>query len=150
MADKLTIGEVAQRTGVSVRTIRFYEAEGVIAAPLRSESGYRLYSDVDIRRLRLVRRVRLLGLPLLEVKRLVDQAFRSECLEFADQLLTCIAGRRTEIDQRIAELQALQGQLDALERHVRHDQEECRPGQKVAECVFCPMIDEEGGESCDC
>ncbi len=44
MADKLTIGEVSRRTGVPAKTIRFYEAEGIIATPRRSESGYRLYS----------------------------------------------------------------------------------------------------------
>jgi len=149
MADKLTIGEVARRTGVPAKTIRFYEAEGVIAAPPRSEGGYRLYSAVDVRRLRLVRRVRLLGLALPEVKALAAQAFRSDCLAFAEQLLTCIAGRRADIDQRIDELEALKAELNELERHVRHDLEECRPGQTVAECAFCPMIDEEGGGCCE-
>lgn len=149
MADKLTIGEVSRRTGVPVKTIRFYEAEGVIAAPPRTASGYRLYGAIDIRRLRLARRVRLLGLALPEVRTLVEQAFRSDCIDFGDQLLTILARQRVHIDHRIAELQALKTELDELEQHVRHDQEECRPGQKVADCTFCPMIDEEGGESDD-
>ena len=149
MADTLTIGQVARLTGVPAKTIRFYEAEGVIAPPPRSEAGYRLYSPADLRKLRLARRARLLGLALADVKVLVDQAFRSDCLEFGDQLLLRIADQREHIARRIAELRALQGELDALEQHVRHNLEECRPGQQVAACAYCPMIDEEGGESDD-
>jgi DNA-binding transcriptional MerR regulator len=85
MADRFTIGEVARRTGVPVKTIRFYESEWVIAAPSRTDSGYRLYSATDVRRLRLARRARLLGLALPEVRTLVDQAFRSECIDFGQQ-----------------------------------------------------------------
>lgn len=149
MADTLTIGQVSRLTGVPAKTIRFYEAEGVIAPPSRSEAGYRRYSLLDVRRLRLARRARLLGLALADVKLLVDQAFRSDCLEFGDQLLTRIADQQTNIDQRIAELQALKVELSELEQHVRHNLEECRPGQQVAECAYCPMIDEKGGEPSD-
>ena len=150
MTGKLTIGAVAKRTGVPAKTIRFYEAEGLIAAPQRTESGYRVYSPTDVRRLRLARRARLLGLALPEVKALVEQAFESDCSAFGEQLLDRITAQRIQVDQQITELQALKGELDELERHVRHDLEECRPGEKVAECSFCPMIDEKGGETCAC
>lgn len=149
MADTLTIGQVSRLTGVPAKTIRFYEAEGVIAPPSRSEAGYRRYSLLDVRRLRLARRARLLGLALADVKILVDHAFRSDCLEFGDQLLTRIADQQAHIDQRIAELQALKVEFSELEQHVRHKLEECRPGQQVAECSYCPMIDEKGGETDD-
>jgi DNA-binding transcriptional MerR regulator len=143
---KLTIGQVSKRTGLPVRTIRFYEAEGVIGTPARTESGYRLYSATDIRRLRLARRARLLGLPLSEVKKLSRQAFESECIEFGDQLLRSLVEQRERISRRISELQALRMELGDLEKHVRHCQTEARPGQTVVECTFCPIIDEEGGE----
>src|SRR5687767_4970492 len=147
MTDTLTIGQVSRLTGVPAKTIRFYEAEGVIAPPSRSDAGYRRYSPLDVRRLRLARQAKLLGLPLVEVKALVDQAFRSDCLDFGDQLLARIADQQTHIDQRIAELQALKSELAELEQHVRHNLEECRPGQQVASCAYCPMIDEKGGET---
>jgi DNA-binding transcriptional MerR regulator len=151
MSETWTIGKVARETGLSTKTIRFYESEGVLAAPARTESGYRQYSDTDVRRLRLARRARLLGLPLPVVKTLVDRAFRADCIEFADQLLSCIEDQRGEIDRRIAELQDLKGQLGALEQHVRHCQIDAHPGQKVTDCGFCPMIDaEKGGECHDC
>jgi MerR family copper efflux transcriptional regulator len=149
MADKLTIGEVARQSEVPARTIRFYEAEGILAAPERTEAGYRLYSPADVRRLRLIRRARLLGMGLQDVKALVVQAFSSDCTDYLEQLVVSIARQRAEIDRRIAELRALRAELDKLEQHVHHDRQGCcaEPGQKVAECSFCPLIDERGGES---
>jgi DNA-binding transcriptional MerR regulator len=144
MSKKMTIGEVARQTGMSAKTLRFYETEGILTPPGRDESGYRTYTAEDLRRVRLARRARLLGLSLPVVKTLVEQAFHSDCIEFGDQYLSRITDQRIEIDQRIAELQALKGELDELEQHVRHCQIDAHPGQKVADCAFCPMIDEEG------
>ena len=80
----------------------------------------------------------------------MDRAFRSDCLEFGDKLVARITTQRAHIDQQIMELQALRAELDELEQHTRHGLEACRPGQKVAACAFCPIIDGEGGEPCDC
>jgi MerR family copper efflux transcriptional regulator len=147
MRNNLTIGEVAQRVGLPSKTIRFYESQGVIAAPQRTEAGYRLYSASDIRRLRLAKRARLLGLSLPEVKSLVDQAFTSECSEFGAALLERVASQRAEVQRRIAELEALDSELQELEHHVQRCDCEAEPGQLVANCSFCSLIDEEGGES---
>jgi DNA-binding transcriptional MerR regulator len=130
---------------VPVRTIRFYEDEGIIPPPARTEAGYRLYTPNDIRRLRLARRARLLGLPLAEVKTLVEQAFDSQCSDFTEQLLARIVHQRAEIDRRIAELQALREEMDGLEQHVRHARQAAAgSGRRVATCGFCPVIDDEG------
>jgi MerR family copper efflux transcriptional regulator len=145
MANKLTFGQVAKQTGISREALRFYEGEGLIPPPVRTEAGYRLYGPTDVRRLHLVRQARLLGLTLPEVKTLVDRAFTSECGEFADQLLEMVAKQRDEISRRIAELEALRDDLDELERHVRHEKGCAQPGQLVAECGYCFLIDEEGG-----
>ena len=129
-----------------VKTVRFYEEVGILPPPQRTESGYRTFSQTDLRRLRLARRARLLGLALPEVKSLVEQAFASDCASFADQLLQVIGSRKVEIDQRIQELQAFRQELAALEGHLRHAREEAAPGQMVAECEYCPIIDQKGGE----
>ena len=142
MAEQFTIGAVARQTGVPVPTIRFYEAEGVIPAPTRTAAGYRLYGSTDIRRLRLVRRARLLGLGLPEVKALVEQSFASECNAYVTQLLDHVARQRRDIQRQIVELQALEAELDALEQHVRHAQQSLAPGRRVADCGFCPLIDD--------
>ncbi len=148
MAGKLSIGAVSRRAAISAGTIRFYEQEGILPPPARTEAGYRLYTPNDVRRLRLVRRARLLGLSLAEVKALAEQAFASSCSDYAEQLLNHFAHQRAEIDRRIAELTALGDDLDALAVHVRHSRASATPGQQVAACSYCPLLDEEGGE-CD-
>ena len=147
MDAKLTIGNVSRRTGVAPKTIRFYEDEGLIPPPGRTGSGYRLYSEADVQRLQLVRRARLLGLDLKEVRELVDQAFSADCATFGSQLIDTIGRRRAEVEQRISELQALQAELDTLEQHVNHCCEGCSPTELASQCGYCFLIsDQEGGE----
>jgi DNA-binding transcriptional MerR regulator len=66
--ERHSIGAVAKRTGISVKTLRFYADEGIVPPSGRSESGYRLYSDTDVTRLELVRALRDAGLGLKEVR----------------------------------------------------------------------------------
>jgi DNA-binding transcriptional MerR regulator len=144
MSTQLTIGDVSKRTGLSTKTIRFYEDEGCIPHVSRSESGYRLYTEGDVWRLRLVRQIRMLGLPLAEIKPLIGQSMETECTVFADDLGSMLARQKLEIDRRIAELESLREQINVLEGHVEHC--ECEPGQTVADCYCCSLLDEEGGD----
>lgn len=69
----LQIGEVAERTGVTQRTLRFYEEKGLLKPPTRMEGGFRLYSEADIQRVEQIRRLQqLLGFTLAEIKEMVD------------------------------------------------------------------------------
>ena len=65
------IGEVAEQVGLSLRTVRYYEEVGLVSPSARSEGGFRLYSDEDISRLALVKRMKPLGLTLEEMRELV-------------------------------------------------------------------------------
>lgn len=67
----MQIGQVAERTGLSLRTIRFYEEEGLVVPTARSDGGFRLYSDADVARLEVVKRMKPLGLALEEVRELL-------------------------------------------------------------------------------
>ncbi|HUP32857.1 MAG TPA: MerR family transcriptional regulator, partial [Gaiellaceae bacterium] len=67
----LQIGEVAEHVGLSLRTVRYYEEVGLISPSARSEGGFRLYSDADVSRLVLVKRMKALGLTLEEMGELV-------------------------------------------------------------------------------
>jgi MerR family copper efflux transcriptional regulator len=148
MDQKLTISRVAHQCGMSVPNIRFYEAQGIIPAPRRTDAGYRLYSPSDVRRLRLARRARLLGLSLPEVNDLVDRAFSSECGAYAQEILHLVVTQRERIDQQIAELQALRGELDTLEQDARLISAAVPAGLTVAECDRCLLMDgdsDEGG-----
>jgi MerR family transcriptional regulator, copper efflux regulator len=148
MDTKLTIGNVARRTGLTSKTIRFYEDEGLVPRPSRTDSGYRVYSEADVQRLQLVRRARLLGLDLSEVKDLVEQAFSADCASFGHQLVETIDRQRAEVERRIAELQAMKTELDTLEQHVVHCCEGCSPTELASQCGYCFFIsDEEGGET---
>lgn len=62
MARKLTIGQLSNLAGLPTKTIRYYEDLAVLPPPDRSDSGYRLYSDIDVRRVELVRRARTLDM----------------------------------------------------------------------------------------
>jgi DNA-binding transcriptional MerR regulator len=69
----LQIGEVAERTSVTQRTLRFYEEKGLLRPPTRMEGGFRLYSEDDVRRVKHIRRLQnLLGLTLAEIKDMVE------------------------------------------------------------------------------
>ncbi|MGI9301407.1 MAG: MerR family transcriptional regulator [Gammaproteobacteria bacterium] len=67
----LTIGRLAKAANVGVETIRFYEREGLLPPAPRSASGYRVFSDADVRRLRFIRRGKDLGFTLQEINELL-------------------------------------------------------------------------------
>ncbi len=69
----LQIGEVAERTGVTQRTLRFYEEKGLLRPPSRMDGGFRLYSEDDVRRVEQIRKLQdLLGVTLADIKEMVD------------------------------------------------------------------------------
>ena len=69
----LQIGEVAERTSVTQRTLRFYEEKGLLRPPTRMDGGFRLYSEDDVKRVEHIRQLQnLLGVTLAEIKEMVD------------------------------------------------------------------------------
>ena len=70
-AGLLQIGQVADRTGLSLRTIRFYEEHGLVGPTARSEGGYRLYRDDDVARLEVIKRMKPLSFTLEEMQQLL-------------------------------------------------------------------------------
>jgi MerR family transcriptional regulator, copper efflux regulator len=67
----LQIGHVAERTGLSLRTIRFYEEHGLVRPTARSDGGFRLYSEDDVARLEVIKRMKPLGFSLEEMQELL-------------------------------------------------------------------------------
>ncbi|HEU5317697.1 MAG TPA: MerR family transcriptional regulator [Chloroflexota bacterium] len=69
----MQIGEVAQRTGLTQRALRYYESLGLLQPPTRMEGGFRLYSEPDVERLdRIVELKRLLGFSLAEIRQVIE------------------------------------------------------------------------------
>lgn len=107
----MRIGQVARMSGLSIKAIRHYEAVGVLPAPLRSERGYRLYGQQDLRRLRLVKVARQLGFRLREASALVNLADAGCCA-------TVRPGIRTLVDEKLRQIDGLMMDLQNLKSHL--------------------------------
>ena len=75
--DANTVGAVAALTGVSVRTLHHYDHIGLVVPSVRTPAGYRGYTDADIERLHLVLVYRSVGMPLDEIRTLLDDSTRT-------------------------------------------------------------------------
>jgi len=134
MQQKLTIGRLSKLVGVPRKTIRYYEGVGVLPPPDRSDGRYRLYSDIDVRRLELVRRARALDMGLPEVRELVEWASTGTCDDFQERFQEVLSRKLTEVDQRIADLEGLRQDLQRLEAHLTASQKEANADHTVLEC----------------
>ena len=137
----MTIGAVSKQTGLSSKAIRFYEEEGLVPSPRRSESGYRLYSEADVMRLRFLGRARMLGLDLSTIRNLMNKAFSADCASFGDELRDVITRQRAQVETRRHELTALQDELSQLEGHINHCCEGCDPAAMASNCSYCGFIE---------
>jgi DNA-binding transcriptional MerR regulator len=116
MKTGLTIGELARELHLNPKTVRYYEEVGLLPNPQRSESGYRLYSGHEVERLRLIRRAKLLGLSLVEIKELVEYAIDGRCSALEHRLLSLVETKLGEIDQKIRDLSIFQKELTKYQR----------------------------------
>ena len=107
----MRIRELATRSGVPARTVRYYADLRLIAPTRRTEGGYRVFDERALRELRFVRRSQRLGLSLAEIKPLLKAAGQGE----PSKLLRARLAKQLEVvDERIAELSAVQHELHAL------------------------------------
>lgn len=121
----MKIGELAKRTGSLVETIRYYEREGLLPAPSRSEGNFRLYGPAHLERLQFIRHCRSLDMTLDEIRHLLrfKDAPEDNCGE-----VNALLDRHIEhVADRIAQLQALQCQLEELRRL-------CQTAQAAKDC----------------
>jgi len=138
----MRISDLAKRAGVDAQTVRYYEREGLLAAPARTPAGYRAYGPQHVERLNFIRHCRSLDMPLAEIKRLIDLSSDEKVsCEDVDQLV------KTHLERvrakRIA-LQALEAQLATLAS-------QCASGHRVADCgILGELIHAAHGEACAC
>lgn len=119
----LTIGQAALQAGLTSDTIRYYERLRLVKRAPRSGSGYRLYDEGAVDRLRLIRRARSLGFSLDEIRLLFRLTSGSQCATVRELLERKVA----ELDHRIATMVAFREELQthrcrcdrALQRHAR-------------------------------
>ncbi len=121
MSDQMHIGEVAERTGMSLRTIRYYGEMGLVPAAARSSGGFRLYSKNDLDRFRLIMQMKPLDFSLEEMKHVLDLL---DALPLSqprtrehDALIEQLATYRVAVENRV---RAIQTQLETAEEFARH------------------------------
>jgi DNA-binding transcriptional MerR regulator len=119
VADEQTryqIGEVAERTGVTQRTLRFYEERGLVEPPERMEGGFRLYTDDDINRIEYIKRLQdLLGFTLAEIKEMVEAEDLQKQIIATFRPDRELPARERRTERIIA---ALDAQLEVVERKI--------------------------------
>ncbi len=110
----LKIGELARLAGCQVVTIRYYEKEGLLPPPERTDSNYRLYGDAAVERLHFIRRCRLHGMNLAEIRDLL--AFKDNPSVSCAWINDLVDKHIADVERQIASLQHLKMHLEAL-RH---------------------------------
>lgn len=108
----MKIGELAQRAGVGIDTVRYYEREGLLPKAPRLASGYRLYDQNDVRRLRFVRRAKALGFTLPEIRELL--ALSSHRDDDMSAMKAAAIDKLTDVHAKLAELNRIRAGLEAL------------------------------------
>ena len=112
LGQALRIGAVANRSGLTVKTIRFYCDEGVIQPISRSESGYRLFDEGVFAELTLIRTLRAMEIPLPDVRQILEARRSGICT--CSELKARIRSKAGEIGEKIVAMQNLQSELSAL------------------------------------
>lgn len=133
-ADRLTVGQLATRTGFTPKTLRYYESIGLMPAAHRRASGYREYGAKDEQRLAFIARAKRMGLSLDEVRQILDLAVGGA--RPCGHLLTTLARHLDELDDSIAQLVSFRSELRRVHRDASR-----RPAPRGAVCGIIEHAD---------
>ena len=135
--NQFQIGEVSQKTGASIDTIRYYEKLGLLEKPTRGEGGFRLYSKEMIGKLRFIKKAQALGLTLGEIKGIMQCSKEGlkPCCDLVRRLFT---KKVVEFESKIMELERMKKDLETLLSEWISPKE----AQKRSYAV-CPQIEKE-------
>ena len=121
----MKIGGVAERSGIGIETIRYYEREGLLPEPVRRPSGYRQYDESTVERLEYIRRAKELGFTLAEIRELLELSFAAHA--GCDHVRRRAEGKLADIGEKIRSLQQMKRSLGKLV-------ERCRAKDSAADC----------------
>lgn len=128
----MKIGLLAAKTGLSIQTIRFYERKSLLAAPERTASNYRSYSEDALKQLLFIKQCRALDMTIEEIKLVLETRANPE--NSCENVNTTIDKHVDDIEHRIAELKVLQETLISIRSACDHD-------KKVKECGVLHQLD---------
>lgn len=132
----MKIGELAKLAGCQVETIRYYEREGLLPAPARTEGNYRLYSHEHVERLVFIRNCRTLDMTLDEIQRL---------LALRDLPQESCAGINSLVDEHIEHVEARINSLQALRLQLSELRDRCNTVQDAEDCGILRQLNVSGG-----
>ncbi|MCL1890000.1 MAG: Cd(II)/Pb(II)-responsive transcriptional regulator [Desulfovibrionaceae bacterium] len=137
----MKIGDLAEKTGCKVVTIRYYEKEGLLTKPERTEENYRMYGKDDLERLEFVMHCRRLGMKLAEIRKLLD--FRDHPLRDCSWVTKLIETHIKGVNEQIASLEHVKKHLEQLRHRCAggYNGENCGIMHSLevsaASCMFC-------------
>ena len=130
--ESLTIGQLAQRAGVGVETVRFYEREGLVPEPPRRPSGYRDYPPDVVPRIVFIRRAKELGFSLKEIGELLELRVRPR--------RNCGRVKRSA-EVKLADIDAKIASLRRIRRALKNLTKACEAHTPTTECPILASLD---------
>ncbi|MFL2131501.1 Hg(II)-responsive transcriptional regulator [Ruoffia sp. FAM 24228] len=126
---KYLISEFAEKSGVNKETIRYYEGKKLLEEPIRTDSGYRLYSDADIKRVKFIKQMQNLGFSLNEIYKLLGVVDQDSVR--CQNMFDFVSQKQIEVQKQIADLKQIESMLGDLKGRC--------PNEK--EMYACPIIE---------
>lgn len=129
----LTIRQVCDQTGLSPRTVRYYEELGLLPDVRRKSGGRRVYRADELERLRFIQRLKTLGLSLAQIRELnAVYAIAGSTRDMLARLDRLLDERLEQLDARIAELTDLRGEIHRYRVHIQRRAEALGAGRRSA------------------
>src|SRR5713226_1238006 len=134
----MQIGELAKRSGVTVQTVRFYERLKLLPEPQRKDSGYRVYSEHDLKRLRFVRQGKSLGFSLDEIRDILRMRERGHCP--CGEVVSIAERHLRSVEQQITQLSKFR---DGLSQAVKQWKKSGKKSgkQTISADAICVLIE---------
>lgn len=134
--ERMQVGELAERAGVSHRTVHYYERVGLLPAPERKSGGYRYYGPDALKRLWLIDRLKQLGLTLDEVRQVLPvYAADASGLRGKLEVVAILEQHLSETDRKLAQLSDFRDELIVNLAHLRRWIEDARSGSTNQEAA---------------
>jgi len=134
MANEFTVGQVARAVGVHIQTLRYYERLSLLKPIARRPSGYRLYGEEEVRRLRFIKNAQGLGFTLHEIAELLNLRVSSVARS---------SDVKRKVEAKLIQVEAKARELRALSRALRGLLQTCRDGQPTERCPILRSLKDE-------
>ena len=136
----LTIGRLAKQVSIGIETIRFYERQGLIEPPPRTDSNYRVYPEEEVNRLRFIKRAKNLGFTLSEIKELLF--IRHDPHATKADIKNRTLNKIEDVKQKISDLTRIKMSLE-------HLASSCDGHGPLEECPILEALDSDNTEHCE-